>query len=95
MATDSARSATDSVRSAKRMDMVKTAIYWLLKFVRYIILNVFIGTLLDNYIFVPMETVIFRMLEEDEEVEDRVGGRGAGGSGEGGLGGNKTSGAGD
>ena len=39
MATDSARSTTDSVESAKRIDMVKTAISWLLKFVRYIVLN--------------------------------------------------------
>ena len=61
-------------------------ISWLLKFVRYIVLNVFIAKLLDNYLFIPIEAAIFRMLGEEEEEEYGVGGGWVSGGGVGGSG---------
>ena len=90
--TDNRCIATEGVRSTTDMELVKTLISCILKFVRYVILHVFIAKCLDSFFFIPIEAAIVGMLGEEEEYG--VGGGGVSGSSEGGLGGAGASGTG-
>ena len=77
------------VISSAEMNMLKTLIRWLLRFLHYVVVSVMIGNLADRLVFIPLVNEIFRMLDHGEEVGDHAGEYGASGpagGGEGGVG---------
>ena len=73
------------------MEVIKTLLVWVIKFVRYLTLNVLIGGLLDRVVFDPLNRVMLSVLEGDGGSGDEGGWVGelpgeSGGQGVGGIG---------
>ena len=62
------------------MDILKTMVGWLLKFLRYVTINMVIGGLLDGLVFHPLERAVINMMGGGGDMEEQAGvGGGPGG----------------
>ena len=57
------------LRSAK-MSLIKTVVKWILLFLRYILVSVVVGNVMDEFLFHPLEAEIFRFMGSGEESGD-------------------------